>query len=129
MGKIIEITKYGRDKKGFRKGNIKPSFKPGVTIIGFITITIVCLLALFYLIQTNKTATFGFEIENYDKKITGLKEERAKLELRAARLRSTNQIKEKLEKLNMQEVDPTKISYYKMRKGLALKEDEEKMKK
>lgn len=122
MGKIIDITKYGNDKQGARRSMFKPSVRFGLTAIGFVTIIIVCLLAMIYLMQANKTATYGFEIEKYDKMITDLQEEQDKLELEAARLRSTTKIKEEVEKMNMQEVDTTKISYYDMKKALAMEE-------
>ncbi|MBU2025813.1 MAG: hypothetical protein ABIC19_01825 [Patescibacteria group bacterium] len=124
MGKIIEITKYGKNKKGSRRRTINSPVRLGVTAVGFITVLIVCSLALLYLMQANKTATYGFEIEEYDNAISELKKEQDRLELEAARLRSTNQIKANLEKLNMMEVDPTKISYYEVDSQMAVKEKE-----
>jgi cell division protein FtsL len=120
MGKIIDINKYGKKKKGLRQYTFKGNLKLGVTSVGFITILMVCMLSILYLIQTNRTVTYGFEIEKYDQEIESLREEKEKLELEAAKLRSTSQIKENLEKLNMQDIDPTKISYYEVKKYLAL---------
>ena len=120
MGKVIEVTRYGGKRKGQRQRTMKAPIRLGVTTIGFVTVAIVSALALLYLMQANRTATYGFEIEKYDKSISELKKEKTRLELEAAKLRSTNQIKENLDKLNMQEVDPTKISYYEVEKLLAV---------
>ncbi|MBD3244638.1 MAG: hypothetical protein GF335_01455 [Candidatus Moranbacteria bacterium] len=119
MGRVIEINKYGRNKKGFRKGMVKPRFKFGVTFAGYVTIIIIFALSLVYLMQTNRTATYGFEVKKYDQRIEELEKERQELELEAAKLRSTNRIKENLDQLNMIEVDPTKITYYEVTRNLA----------
>jgi len=120
MAKIIDVTKYGKNKKGHRRYMFTPSLKLGVTTTGFLTVFIICLLSLLYLVQANRTATYGFEIEKYEKMIGTLKEEKEKLELEAARLRSTNKIKEEVERMNMHPVDSTKISYYEIKKHLAM---------
>ncbi|MEA3273573.1 MAG: hypothetical protein U9Q72_03215 [Patescibacteria group bacterium] len=120
MGKIIEITKQKKNIRGRRRRTISSPIKLGVTTLGFITIMVICFLSLLYLLQANRTATCGFQIEEYDNAISKLTKEKAELELEAAKLRSTNQIKEKLETLNMREVDPTKIGYYEVGKYLAL---------
>jgi hypothetical protein len=111
------VEKIDIFKKKIKPGNARCSrlslpFKCGTTAVGLATVLIICLLSLFYLVQANRTATYGYEIEKYDNKLSELKKERASLELEAAKLRSTNQIKENLEKINMWEVDPAKISYY-----------------
>ena len=126
MGKIIEINRFGGSKKGKRKRTIKMPFKLGITSVGFATVLIVCVLALLYLVQANRTATYGYEIEKYDNMISELKKEQDRLELEAANLRSTNQIKENLEKLNMNEVDPTKVTYYQVDHYLTAKKEEPK---
>lgn len=122
MAKIIDIVHYGKDKKGSRRSMFKPSVRFGLTAMGFVTVIIICLLSMLYLVQANRTATYGFEIEQYDKLITDLSEEKDRLELEAARLRSTTKIKEEVEQMNMHEVDTTKISYYDIKKYLAMEE-------
>ncbi len=126
MGKILDIPtqRLNKRKRRHRQHTLSMPIKLGVTSVGFITVMVICFLALLYLIQANRTATFGFKIEEYDNAIAELKKEKADLELEAAKLRSTNQIKEKLEKLNMQEVDPTKVSYYETEGSLALEKGE-----
>jgi cell division protein FtsL len=127
MRNIVDIPKQKRNKSSrrHRQHTLKMPIKLGVTSIGFITLMIICFLALLYLIQANRTATYGFKIEEYDDAISKLKKEQSELELEAAKLRSTNQIKENLDKLNMQEVDLTKVVYYKTGGYLALEKGEE----
>ena len=87
MGKIIDVNRK-RNKRGRRSHTIRPPVKLGVTSVGFITVLIICFLALLYLIQANRTATYGFRIEEYDNLISNLRKEKSELELEAAKASS-----------------------------------------
>ena len=112
MAKIIELTQYKGKSRKPKKYLIRPKIKIGISALGFFTVIILFFLSIMYLIQANRTATFGIEIKEYDKTIEELKKERRELELKAAKLRSTTNIKENIDNLNMIQVDRKAISYY-----------------
>jgi len=69
--------------------------------MGIITLFIILLMSLLYLIQANSTATKGYEIEKEQERIKKLESQAEKLELEMAKLRSTKELDEIPQKLNL----------------------------
>ncbi len=89
------------DPKPKRQHAFMPKLQIGPATLGVITVLVILLMSLLYLIQANSTATKGFEIENEQERIKKLDSQGEKLELEMAKLRSTNQLNQMPEKLNL----------------------------
>jgi hypothetical protein len=63
------------------------------------------LVGFFYLTQTNRTATYGYEIKSRENELTRLQEENKRLNLDYIRLQSMAEIEAKLENLNLVPAD------------------------
>lgn len=73
------------------------SFKAGVKTLGpvsngVVLIALACLIGLLYLAQVTKTSSLGYTINGLSQKQTQLKNEKAGLEVTAARLQSLDRI-------------------------------------
>jgi len=88
-------------KRGKRERVINRKLKVGPVSLCLITIVLLCLLSLFYLAQSNQTATKGYEIRELEDRLTALREENHKLELKAAELQSVRNVEEGVKHLNM----------------------------
>ncbi len=94
-----------------REKIIPHSLKAGPVTLTVILISLVCLLSLFFLAQIFQSSTKGYEITDLERRVKDLKEQNAALEIKAAELRSFENIKNEAEKLNM--VQANKIVYIK----------------
>lgn len=74
-----------------------------------VIIGMVVLMGFTYLVQVNRVSTSGFEIQELEQRVKGLKKENSKLELEAARLESLNAIAERVQELNL--VSTEKVDY------------------
>jgi len=102
MGPVVTFYKQTGEIKEFkRKHALLPKLTIGPATLGVITGLVILLMSLLYLIQANSTATKGFEIEKEQERIKKLDSQGEKLELEMARLRSTNQLNEAPQKLNL----------------------------
>ncbi|MBM3256465.1 MAG: hypothetical protein FJZ04_03305 [Candidatus Moranbacteria bacterium] len=91
-----EITRRKR-----RRHYRLPPLRVGPATMGIITLFIILLMSLLYLIQANSTATKGYEIEKEQERIKKLESQAEKLELEMAKLRSTKELDEIPQKLNL----------------------------
>lgn len=73
----------------------------GPVSLCFVTIILLCCLSLFYLAQSNQTATKGYEIRELEDRLSSLEETNNKLELKAAELQSVKNVEEASKHLNM----------------------------
>lgn len=122
MSPVVTFYKQTAGTKDFkRKHAFLPKLNIGPATLGVITGLIVLLMSLLYLIQANSTATKGFEIEKEQERIKKLESQGEKLELEMARLRSTNQLNEAPQKLNLvpQVKDVDAVVYVKKESTLA----------
>lgn len=101
--------KASNNSIGKRKGLFSQRLKTGPVTLTVVVIFLVCLLSLFFLAQVFQSSTKGYEITDLEKRIKELKEENKSLEIRAAELKSFDNIKNEAEKLNM--VQASKIVY------------------
>lgn len=97
-------TSIGRKKRLFSQ-----RLKTGPVTLTVVVIFLVCLLSLFFLAQVFQSSTKGYEITDLEKRIKDLKEENKSLEIKAAELKSFENIRNEAETLNM--VQSNKIVY------------------
>lgn len=72
-----------------------------------ILIVLACLIGLLYLTQVTKTNSYGYKINDLQKQSAQLKEERANLEISAARLSSLQRVKNSAVASNLVSVAPS----------------------
>lgn len=92
MGRLLTITNSDTTKIGIRKRTVRPDLKIGPVSLSFISIAILCVLALFYLSQTNQAAIKGYDIKKLEDKQAEIIAERENLEVEVASLQSINGI-------------------------------------
>lgn len=110
MGRLLIISDSNTMKMGVRKRTIKPELRVGPVSLTFILISLLCILSLFYLIQSNQAATKGYEIRKLEEQQTQLLEETEKLKLQSAQLQSLKAIEGGTEELRM--VPTKKVNYW-----------------
>lgn len=81
-----------------RRGRNVVSFKETTRTIGPVSNTILlivlaCLIGLLYLAQVTKTNSYGYTINSLQEQSVSLQEEKAALEVSAARLQSLDRVK------------------------------------
>ena len=91
-GTTLERLKYKTGGKTFRIGPIS---------LNFLTISIISLLALFYLIQSQQAATKGYAIRELEKQKEEVVTQNEELQIEAAKLRSVENIKNTADNLGM----------------------------
>ncbi|NIM46778.1 MAG: hypothetical protein GTN40_01305 [Candidatus Aenigmarchaeota archaeon] len=97
-----------RRRRQFSRGYQKTA-RVGPVSLGFITVVLLFILSLLYLAQSNRIAVRGYEISELEKKQTELIEERERLEIEAARLKSIQEIQKGASNSKM---EPTKQINY-----------------
>lgn len=101
MARFLTIIQSNNLTPGRRKKLISRKIRTGPVTLAIITITLVCLLGLFFLAQVFQSSTKGYEITDLEKRVEELKEQNKLLEIKAAELRSFENIKSEAEKLNL----------------------------
>jgi hypothetical protein len=72
-----------------------------------ILIVLACLVGLLYLTQVTKTNSYGYQINELQKRQSGLIDEKADLENTAARLQSIDRVQSSLASKNLVSTIPT----------------------
>lgn len=106
MGRLLTIS---QPQSRFNKKPVMPEIKVGPVTLTFVTIVIFCLLAFFYLSQSSKASTRGYEIKKLETQSSELKAENERLQVESARLQSIKEIEKQTKELNM---TPTKKVEY-----------------
>ncbi len=101
MARFLTLTFRGTIARGKRGRTIRRRVKMGPVSLCFVTVILLCFVSLFYLAQSNQTATKGYEIRELEDKLDGLQEANKKLELEAAGLQSVKNIEAAAGHLNM----------------------------
>ncbi len=104
MSRIITLSQ----PKAFQR-TAKRSFKIGPISLNFLTIIIICLLALFYLIQSQQSSVKGYQIKDLQEEKQVAIEENEKLQIEAAQLKSIENIKNTADSLEM--IPSTELNY------------------
>lgn len=73
----------------------------GPISLSFITIAVVCVLALLYLTQITKTSVYGYKITDLNQKRDKILAEKQELEVEAARLQSIERVQASARTKNM----------------------------
>ena len=110
MGRLLTITNSNTSRLGVQKRTIKQELKVGPVSLTFILICLLCILSIFYLIQSNQVATKGYEIKKLEEQQTKLVVEQEKLKLQSAELQSLKQIEGGISDLKM--IPTKKVNYW-----------------
>lgn len=97
----MTIANFGSTKKGMRKKTIRNRLTTGPVTLAIVTVVLTCFVALMFLTQVFDSSTKGYEITELQNKAEDLKNEHAKLEIEAARLKSFENLDGEADKLNM----------------------------
>jgi hypothetical protein len=95
-----------------RRNQNAVAFQEQVRVLGPVSNTIIlivlaCLIGLLYLTQVTKTNSYGYKINNLQHEQSQLKEDKANLEVAAARLQSLDGVKNSQVAKNLVPVSPT----------------------
>lgn len=77
--------------------------------ITVLLVTLICVIGLTYLIQTNMAATQGFKMKELNQKVNELREQNKKLNLEYIELQSVANITEEVSNLNLVATDNLEI--------------------
>lgn len=108
MGRYLTLTNSRITKLGYKKRTFPLSISIGPVTLKFILITLLCVLGLFYITQSNESSLKGYKIRDLEDKKNKLILENQKLNVEVARLKSLGALQNTGE-LNL--VPPTKIDY------------------
>ena len=104
MPRIITLSQ----PRAFQK-TAKRSLKIGPVSLNFLTIIIICLLAFFYLIQSQQSSVKGYQIKDLQEEKQAAVEQNERLQIEAAQLKSIENIKNAAESSEM--VPSTELNY------------------
>jgi len=106
MSAYITITNSKIMKRGGRKRTSMPkNFKIGPVTFVVVAVGMFAFIGFLFLAQLFQSSTKGYEISELRSSVDDLKEENKRLEIKAAELRSFENIDESVEKLNMVKSD------------------------
>ena len=101
MAGYLTITNSKTAKRGIRKRTVSKNLRIGPVTFVVTTVSIFALIGFLFLAQLFQTSTKGYEISALRDQVGDLKEENKKLEIKAAELRSFENVNESVEKFNM----------------------------
>lgn len=101
MAGYLTITSSRTTKRGVRKRTVGNDVKIGPVTFVVTTVSILALIGFLFLAQLFQTSTKGYEISALRDQVGELKEENKKLEIKAAELRSFENVNQSVEKFNM----------------------------
>ena len=101
MAGYLTITSSRTTKRGVRKRTVGNDVKIGPVTFVVTTVSILALIGFLFLAQLFQTSTKGYEISTLRDQVGELKEENKKLEIKAAELRSFENVNQSVEKFNM----------------------------
>lgn len=93
-----------QNKKGLRKKTLSQKVEFGVNALVFSTITIICVVSLFYLAHSNQVATKGYELKSLKEERSALMTENEIWNMKIARSQAIESIKKDPVIAKMQEV-------------------------
>jgi hypothetical protein len=102
-------------RRGYaRRNQNSVSFQAQVRTLGPVSNTIIlivlaCLIGLLYLTQVTKTNSYGYTINSLQSQATSLKDEKANLEVAAARLQSLDRVSSSQVAKNLVSTTPSGI--------------------
>ena len=106
MGKIITICNARDFTAADQKIATRNEMKIGPVSIKFITIAIICLLSLFYLAQSQKTATRAYQIKSLQDEKEKILQQNEELQVGTAKLKSIENIQSEIGSLQLVPTGP-----------------------
>ena len=106
-------------KRITKRKNIKKHKNGGFYFIRLFSIWLLIGIGLFYLFQVGKGPTAIYEIDDLQRQISNLEDQKKLLELKAVELRSMSKIEERVDDLKMIAVE--KVKYIENNKAMAKK--------
>ncbi|MFH2105119.1 MAG: hypothetical protein ABII72_02685 [Parcubacteria group bacterium] len=101
MAGYLTITNARTAKRGIRKRTVVKNVHIGPVTFVVTTVSIFALIGFLFLAQLFQTSTKGYEISALRDQVGDLKDENKKLEIKAAELRSFENVNQSVEKFNM----------------------------
>ena len=101
MAGYLTITNARTTKRGVRKRTVAKNVRIGPVTFVVTTVSIFALIGFLFLAKLFQTSTKGYEISALRDQVGDLKEENKKLEIKAAELRSFENVNQSVEKFNM----------------------------
>lgn len=120
MGRYLTLTNSKITKLGYKKRAITFPLSIGPVSLKFILISLLLVLGLFYITQSNEASIKGYKIRDLEDKKNKLILENQKLNIEIARLKSLGAL-EDVKNLNL--VPPSKIDYLPAQSPVAVKKD------
>lgn len=108
MGRYLTLTNSKITKLGYKKRAISFPVKIGPVSLKFILVSLLLVLGLFFIGQSNESSLKGYKIRELEDKKNKLISENQKLDVEIARLKSLG-VLQNTEELNL--VPPQKIDY------------------
>ncbi len=105
------MTKSRNISFGKRRQGFSSRLKSGPVTMVMVVIFLICVLSLFFLAQVFQSSTKGYEITDLQSQVKELKEQNKSLEIKAAELKSFENLRDEATTLNM--VPTEKIVYLK----------------
>ncbi|MAF13932.1 MAG: hypothetical protein CMI53_03495 [Parcubacteria group bacterium] len=99
MSKFFHLAKKSRKiyrhKKKLAVGSVN------LKSINIVIISLIIILSVGYLVQTNGLATKGYQIQELEDRLSVIEQEQSALELESLKLQSMGSIKEKVDNLGL----------------------------
>jgi len=105
MSAYITISNSKTMKRGIKRKTLPKNFKIGPVTFVVVAVGMFAFIGFIFLAQLFQSSTKGYEITELRQSANELKEENKKLEIKAAELRSFENIDESVGKLNMVKAD------------------------
>jgi len=109
MAKSLSFRHSNIKRSGIRKKTVSCRIKESKITVSFFAVFLICAMGFMYMSKINNVATKGYEIENYEKRLSELKKEKQKMMVELADLKSIQTIDD--EDNNFVAVDYKNIAY------------------
>jgi hypothetical protein len=113
--KMTYSSSIAASRRGYiRRNQNSVRFKSSARSLGPISNTIIlivlaCLIGLLYLTQVTKTNSYGYTINNLEEQQSSLNDQKANLEVSAARLQALNRVSQSKVAKNLVPVTPNGV--------------------
>ncbi|MEA1937336.1 MAG: hypothetical protein U9N04_04475 [Patescibacteria group bacterium] len=88
MAKILLFKHLRKKRNKAKKKTVSCLIKESKLTLGFFVVILVCVMGSVYMSGINNVATKGYEVENYEKRLSELKKEKQKMMVELADLKS-----------------------------------------
>ena len=99
MSKFFQLAK--RTNNRVKPAPRNASFKPSITMLNLVVLSLLLVTGVGYLVQVNSTLTKGYAIRDLETKISQLQAQGSELKLSALELESMQNVQAKVDQLGM----------------------------